>query len=273
MRIGWPSGSTCRRGAVGSRSLVSCAARKFGSGHPYPSCSSRRAYLRSRNKIWSFQALDGARQPRRRKTALPRLGHTTEAKDSSRTGDRCGSKKARTRWLDRIVRVPGRGPNLRNEKLASSHRTSPRLCLSMPQLRVGLSSLGPHVYKSVSSSHRKRSQQVPCRGRGRRRLCESDTQYGAAINSLFVQENFAELEKIEQQNRVEKGRVAGGIWKSFSFIAIAVPPGEVLKDSDYDFRFSIAKKWVAAYPNSANARIALANLYVRHGHGVGEIAD
>jgi hypothetical protein len=95
---------------------------------------------------------------------------------------------------------------------------------------------------------------------------ETDAQYGAAINSLFVQENFAELEKIEQQNRVEKRRVAGGIWKSFSFFtAIAVPPGENLKDSDYDFRFSIAKKWVAAYPNSATARIALANIYTAYG--------
>jgi hypothetical protein len=30
---------------------------------------------------------------------------------------------------------------------------------------------------------------------------ETDEQYRAAINSLFAQENFAELEKIEQQNR------------------------------------------------------------------------
>jgi hypothetical protein len=105
---------------------------------------------------------------------------------------------------------------------------------------------------------------------------ETDEQYRATINSLFVQEKFAELEKIEQQNRAEKGRVAGGIWKSFSFFtAIAVPPGEDLKDGDYDFRFSIAKKWVAAYPNSATARIALANIYTGYsylarGSGLGD---
>jgi hypothetical protein len=94
---------------------------------------------------------------------------------------------------------------------------------------------------------------------------QTDEQYAATINNLFVHENFAELEKIEQQNRIEKGRVAGGIWKSSSFFtAIAVPPGDGSKDSDYDFRFSIAKKWAAAYPSSATARIALADIYTAY---------
>jgi Domain of unknown function (DUF4034) len=91
---------------------------------------------------------------------------------------------------------------------------------------------------------------------------ETDEQYAARINNLFLGENFAELEKMEQQNRIEKGRVRGGIWKSSSFFsAVALPRGEELKDSDYDFRISTAKKWVAAYPDSAAARIALANVY------------
>jgi len=94
---------------------------------------------------------------------------------------------------------------------------------------------------------------------------ETDEQYAAAINDLFVHENFVELEKIEQQNRMEKGQVAGGIWKSSSFFtAIAIPPGDQRKDSDYDFRFSTAKKWVAAYPSSATARIALADIYTSY---------
>src|SRR5690349_25073576 len=32
--------------------------------------------------------------------------------------------------------------------------------------------------------------------------------------------------------------------------AIAVPPGDEVKDSDYDSRLAIAKRWVAAYPGS-----------------------
>lgn len=94
---------------------------------------------------------------------------------------------------------------------------------------------------------------------------ETDEKYSARINNFFVHENFAELEKIEQQNRIEKGRVAGGIWKSSSFFgAIAAPPGEEMKDSDYDFRFTTAKKWAAAYPSSATARIALADIYAAY---------
>jgi len=94
---------------------------------------------------------------------------------------------------------------------------------------------------------------------------ETDEQYAGSINNLFVHENFVELEKIEQRNRIEKGRVAGGIWKSSSFFtAIALPRGEEIKDSDYDFRLSIAKKWVAAYPGSATARVALADIYTAY---------
>jgi hypothetical protein len=94
---------------------------------------------------------------------------------------------------------------------------------------------------------------------------ETDEQYAVTINNLFVNENFAELEKIERENRIDKGRVAGGIWKSCSFFgAIAVPPGKEMKDSDYDFRFSTAKKWAAAYPNSSTARIALADIYTAY---------
>lgn len=95
---------------------------------------------------------------------------------------------------------------------------------------------------------------------------ETDEQYAATINNLFVHEKFAELEKIERQNRIEKGRVTGGIWKSSSFFtAIALARGEE-KNSDYEFRISTAKKWVSAYPNSATARIALANIYSAYAH-------
>jgi hypothetical protein len=95
---------------------------------------------------------------------------------------------------------------------------------------------------------------------------ETDEQYAARINNFFVHENFAELEKTEQQNRMEKGRVRGGIWKSSSFFtAIAHQHGDE-KDSDYNFRLSIAKKWVSAYPASATSRIALAIIYSAYAH-------
>jgi hypothetical protein len=90
---------------------------------------------------------------------------------------------------------------------------------------------------------------------------ETNEQYAAIINNLFVHENFAELEKIEQQNRIEKGRVAGGIWKSSSFFtAIAVPPGEEMNESDYDFRFSIGKKWAAAIKPSRSSLLTTTSI-------------
>ena len=46
---------------------------------------------------------------------------------------------------------------------------------------------------------------------------ETDEQYAATINNLFVREKFAELEKIERQNRIEKGRVTGYLEEQLIF--------------------------------------------------------
>jgi hypothetical protein len=92
---------------------------------------------------------------------------------------------------------------------------------------------------------------------------ETDDKYEAHIRNLLFQEDFAQLETIAQQNRVEKGRLIGGYWKTYEFfVATGYPAssGE-LKDSDYQFQIAIVKKWIGAYPNSAAAHISLANLY------------
>jgi hypothetical protein len=46
---------------------------------------------------------------------------------------------------------------------------------------------------------------------------EPDGLYSARIKNLLVQEDFAQLETIAQQNRIEKGRLLGGVWKTFAF--------------------------------------------------------
>jgi Domain of unknown function (DUF4034) len=70
------------------------------------------------------------------------------------------------------------------------------------------------------------------------------------------------LEKIAQKNRTEKGRVIDGAWNSLSFyVGIGVPHAQNATDSVYESRISIAKRWIAAYPASATARIALAEIY------------
>src|SRR5579862_5133608 len=46
---------------------------------------------------------------------------------------------------------------------------------------------------------------------------QTDEAYSAGIRNILVQEDFAQLEKIAQQNRVEKGRLLGGVWKILAF--------------------------------------------------------
>jgi len=85
--------------------------------------------------------------------------------------------------------------------------------------------------------------------------------YNARIVSLLVQEDFAQLEKIAALNREEKGRLAGGFFKSFDFYrATAYPTAP--SDETYQERIALLKKWIAAFPASATARISLAQCYL-----------
>src|SRR5689334_1351113 len=43
---------------------------------------------------------------------------------------------------------------------------------------------------------------------------ETDEAYSARIRALMAKEDFAQLENIQQQNRADRGRLIGGIWKS-----------------------------------------------------------
>ena len=89
---------------------------------------------------------------------------------------------------------------------------------------------------------------------------EAPEHYFAHITDLLVQEDFAQLEKTAQQNRVEKGLLLGGAWKNNEFFtATAYPsPGD---ENAYRTRIELLKKWGAAYPKSSAARISLAELY------------
>lgn len=93
---------------------------------------------------------------------------------------------------------------------------------------------------------------------------EKADDYLARIGKILAQEDFAQLEKIAQQNRIEKGRLLGGPWELVGFydvMAIPVYVGE-LKDSDYAHRIATLNKWIVAFPESAAARISLALVYV-----------
>jgi len=79
---------------------------------------------------------------------------------------------------------------------------------------------------------------------------ELDGLYSARIKNLLVQEDFAQLEKIAQQNRIEMGRLLGGVWKTFALYIVTGKPvsAGTATDSDYAAQIARVKRWIAAYP-------------------------
>jgi hypothetical protein len=95
---------------------------------------------------------------------------------------------------------------------------------------------------------------------------ESDVVYSSHIRNILVQEDFAQLEKIAQSNRIEKGRLMGGVWKIVGYYngtGWPVDEGKP-KESDWQRHIATLKKWIAASPNSTAARLSLAYLYVNY---------
>jgi hypothetical protein len=90
--------------------------------------------------------------------------------------------------------------------------------------------------------------------------------YENHIGLTLAQGNFAELEKIAHEVRIDKSRVTGGIWKLFVFYeGVGRPPTrDQSKDAEWSAHIDGLKKWVAAYPESATARVALAQAYINY---------
>jgi Domain of unknown function (DUF4034) len=93
---------------------------------------------------------------------------------------------------------------------------------------------------------------------------ESEDDYGLRIAKLVAQEDFAQLEKIAQQDRAEKGRLLGAVWKIYEFYDAAATPvtGKKLTEADYGLLITKIKKWVKAYPDSTTAHLALVYGYL-----------
>ncbi len=90
-----------------------------------------------------------------------------------------------------------------------------------------------------------------------------DGPYQAHIGLISTQGDFAQLEKIAHQVRTDKGRLSGGVWTLYSFYQGVGKPsaGDDSTDADWSGHIENLKKWIAAYPESATARIALAQAY------------
>jgi len=93
---------------------------------------------------------------------------------------------------------------------------------------------------------------------------ELDGPYQDHITADVTQRKFDQLEKEAQRIRADKSRLKGGVWKLYAFYEGASKPsgGDRAADSDWNAHFDSIKQWIAAYPHSATAHIALANSYI-----------
>jgi hypothetical protein len=97
----------------------------------------------------------------------------------------------------------------------------------------------------------------PERGRG---------GYKSHVALMLAEEHFDQVEKEAQQDRTSKAMMAGGDLKlSVFYSAVGNPPGDKPREADWVQHFKSLRKWIAAYPQSATARIALAKAYVNYG--------
>jgi hypothetical protein len=89
--------------------------------------------------------------------------------------------------------------------------------------------------------------------------------YKSHVAVLLAEEHFDQVEKEAQQDRASKAAMAGGDLKlSVFYTAVGHPPGDKPGDADWVEHFKSLRKWIAAYPQSATARIALARAYVNY---------
>jgi hypothetical protein len=97
-------------------------------------------------------------------------------------------------------------------------------------------------------------------------LYDADGAYQAHIALIFMQGDFAQLEQEAEKARASKARLTGGVWKLYGFYeGVANPSGEGHStEADWSAQLADIKKWIAAYPESATARIALAEAYISY---------
>jgi hypothetical protein len=100
-------------------------------------------------------------------------------------------------------------------------------------------------------------------------LTNSSTTPTAPIRNIFAtllaEGDFSQLEKEAQKVRADKSRLRGGVWKLFAvYESLGKPFTGTTATSDWEVHFATRKKWIAAYPESATARIALSQAYMSY---------
>jgi hypothetical protein len=95
-------------------------------------------------------------------------------------------------------------------------------------------------------------------------ILQTEQEYESPIRQYFSQGNFDQLERAASEAREGKGRVVGGVWKILAFYDAVDTTfiREHADESDWKMYLDMLKQWVAAKPESATARISLAQAYV-----------
>jgi hypothetical protein len=84
--------------------------------------------------------------------------------------------------------------------------------------------------------------------------------YMGRITQWFATENYAQLDAEAQKIRRGRDRLAGGGWKLNTFYAAVTAP--TAENGDWQAHIDNLKQWIAKNPQSAAARVALANAYM-----------
>jgi hypothetical protein len=94
---------------------------------------------------------------------------------------------------------------------------------------------------------------------------QEEAQYQSEIAADLVQKDFDQLDKVAREARATKARFSGGVWKLFTFYEALSDPivGDEATDADWTLHIENLKAWSAAHPQSAAARIALAETYIK----------
>jgi len=95
---------------------------------------------------------------------------------------------------------------------------------------------------------------------------DMDGYYQAHIGAIFGRGDFQQLEMEAREIRGNQARLFGGVWKLYGlYEAVSTPNGGTgANASDWLAHFDALQKWIRAYPDSATARIALANSYINY---------
>jgi hypothetical protein len=95
---------------------------------------------------------------------------------------------------------------------------------------------------------------------------ETEGEYRSRMATYLVDKNFDQLEKAAHEARASKSRFPGGIWKLYIFYEGVTNPiaGDQASDSDWGVHFATLKAWASAKPDSATARVALAETYFNY---------